>query len=698
MSLFRELKLNREPILKKPIQYIKGVGQTRAKLLEKLGIFTVEDMLYHFPRDYEDRSNIKKIEELYDLEPAVFKAEVISGLSNRRIRKGLSIQKLIVGDNTGTISLTWFNQEYLKDSFVLGQEYVFFGKPAVKVRNYLEMQNPIFERFDHNLKETGKIVPIYNATASLSQKVIRSIIRNCLDLLENQLQEFIPNQIRQKHSLAEINYAMQHIHFPLDKVNFEFARKRLVFEELLLLQLGLLSIKTQTEAQAQGIEFKSTPQVNAFIEKLPFKLTNAQKRVLTEIEKDMESPKIMNRLIQGDVGSGKTIVAALAMLKVVNNGYQAAMMVPTGILAEQHYSTFADLFTNMGLKISLITGSLTAKQKREVLEEITSGHADIVIGTHALIEENIIFKQLGLIITDEQHRFGVRQRAKLITKGDSPAVIVMTATPIPRTLALILYGDLDISVIDELPPGRKSIQTYQVSEDVRERINAFIKKQLDRKKQAYVVCPLVEDSELMTAKSVQNHADQLKKQFVGYQVAYVHGKMKSKEKEEIMRNFYNGQIDILVSTTVIEVGVNVPNATLMIVENAEKFGLAQLHQLRGRVGRGDEQSYCILMCQSKSKVAQERMKIMQKSSDGFLIAEKDLELRGVGEFFGTRQHGIPDLKIANLFKDIDVLKEAQEEAKDLLKADSRLKKKENTAIKQKVLERFVQRAEEISWN
>ena len=684
-------------ILNKSIQCIKGVGEARARLLKKLGINTIEDMLYHFPRDYEDRASIKKIHELLDEQPACFKGIVVAKITETRPRKGLTIQSLLVKDETGTINLTWFNQSYLKNSFYPGQQYMFYGKPAKKYKQ-LEIQNPIYEKLEDNLKETGKIVPIYPTISDLSQKILRNTIKISLDMLDNQMKDYMPAKLKERYNLAEINYALKNIHFPFDKKSYEFARRRLVFEELLLLQIGLLSIKDKFCDNATGIKFKKVPEVHEFINRLPFSLTHAQVKVFDEIERDMESEKIMNRLVQGDVGSGKTIVAGLAMFKAVLSGYQAAMMAPTSILAEQHYNSFKQLFQEYGLKTILITGSLTQKQKKQTLEEISEGRADIIIGTHALIEEGVEFNKLGLVVTDEQHRFGVRQRAKLVAKGNMPDILVMTATPIPRTLALILYGDLDISVIDEMPPGRKKIETYSIEEHMRERVNNFIKKQIQEGRQAYIVCPLVEESETLSAKSVDKHAEELSKNFHPYKVAYLHGKMKASLKEDIMREFNNGNINILVSTTVIEVGVNVPNASIMVVENAEKFGLAQLHQLRGRVGRGKAQSFCVLICNSDTKIAGERMRVMQRTNDGFEIAEKDLELRGTGEFFGTRQHGIPDLKIANLFKDIDILKEAQKAAKELLIEDRKIKNTEYMLIRQKVKERFSERADEISFN
>ncbi|MGE5328731.1 MAG: ATP-dependent DNA helicase RecG [Deltaproteobacteria bacterium] len=689
--------MDTQTILDKPIQYIKGVGEARAKLLYKLGIKTVEEMLYYFPRDYEDRVKIKKIIELYDEQPACFKASVISGITETRPRKGLAIQKLLVNDETGACVLTWFNQSYLKDTFKTGTQFMFFGKPSKKF-GHLEIQSPVFEKIDEELRETGKIVPIYPLTLNLSQRIIRTIIKNALEVANNQLQEFLPEQIRKSYNLAEINYSINNIHFPKNADSFEYARRRLVFEELFLLQLGLLSMKNQLNTDIWGIQFKPVPELEEFIKELPFELTSAQKRVFKEINQDMEGLKPMNRLVQGDVGSGKTIVAVLAVYKAVKNGFQAAMMVPTGILAEQHYDTFKGLFEKIGIKTLLLTGSITQKQKREFKNDIAEGKVDVVIGTHALIEEDISFWNLGLVITDEQHRFGVRQRAVLTSKGKAPDVLVMTATPIPRTLALILYGDLDISVIDELPPGRKKIETYWIEDNLRARMNKFIEKQVTEGRQVYIVCPLVEESEAVKAKAVERHVQELQEIFKGYKTEFIHGKIKAREKDRIMHEFCAGKINILVSTTVIEVGVNVPNASLMVVENAEKFGLAQLHQLRGRVGRGESQSYCILMTESDSKIVRERMKVMQNTNDGFEISEKDLELRGPGEFFGTRQHGIPDLRIANLFKDIDMLKLAQESAKHILEEDKNLSRSEHILIKQKVMKKFSQRADEISFN
>lgn len=681
---------NIKNILEKSVRFVKGVGESKSLLFNKIGIYTVEDVIYYFPREYEDRSRIKSIIQLKDGDACSFEGMVASAVSETRPRKGLTIQKLLIRDGTGSIIATWFNQGYLKKTFKVGEKYIFYGKISKKY-GVLEVQNPVFEKVQAGeMKNTCRIMPIYHATARLTQNAIRSVVRNALKLVEGKLQDPIPAQIRNKYYLSELNYCIQNIHFPNSSEDLKNARYRLVFEELLLLQLGLLSIKNTLENSGNGIVFLKTPEIEEFIRELPFELTSAQKRVFAEIEKDMESEKIMNRLVQGDVGSGKTIVAALALFKAVKSGYQGTLMVPTEILAEQHYKSISPLMEKWGIKTALLTGSVPKGEKTRILEGLKEGSIDIVIGTHALIEDNVEFKQLGLVVTDEQHRFGVRQRTALLRKGQNPDMIVMTATPIPRTLALILYGDLDISIIDELPPGRKPVKTYAVDESMRTRINNFIRRKVQEGRQVYIVCPLVEESDAIDAKSALETAERIAKiDFPDLRVGLIHGKMKSKEKEEIMNDFVEGKIDILVSTTVIEVGVNVPNATVMVVENAERFGLAQLHQLRGRVGRGEHQSYCILYNSGDSEIARQRMKIMEKTNDGFVISEKDLELRGPGDFFGTRQHGIPDLKIANLYRDIEILKTAQKAALELMEQDRFLEKPENRLLKSKISEKFL---------
>lgn len=681
-------KVNIDQILRQPLRSIKGIGEARAALFQRLELFTVGDVLTHFPRDYEDRSRFKKIVEFQDGESYSFEGMIVSKVLETRPRKGLTISKVSIRDETGLINAVWFNQSYMKNTFRIGERYVFFGR--VTRRRTFEVMNPVYEKIDdRGPRNTCRIVPVYPSTGKLTQNVLRSVIRSALELVDGGLPDILPSWIRDQYQLHEINDSVSNIHFPGSDEDFQSARNRLVFEELLLLQLVLFSIKNSLEQGAKGISFGAAAEVQDFIKQLPFTLTGAQERVLKEIQSDMESPKVMNRLVQGDVGSGKTVVALLALYKAIRSGYQGALMVPTEILAEQHYCSITGILQGSGIKIAILTGSQSKKLKSELLEEIQSGGIDLVIGTHALLEENVVFKRLGLVVTDEQHRFGVRQRATLSRKGDNPDILVMTATPIPRTLALILYGDLDISIIDELPPGRKKIETYAVDGSMRERINKFIRKKVAEGRQVYIVCPLVEESDTVEAKSASETAERIAQQdFKDLRVGLIHGKLKPKDKEVVMSAFVRGEIDIMVSTTVIEVGVNVPNATLMVVENAERFGLAQLHQLRGRVGRGEHQSYCILYNEGKNEVSGERMKVMEKTSDGFVISEKDLELRGPGEFFGTRQHGIPDLKIANLYKDMEVLEKAQEAAREILKQDRKLESETYALLRAEINVRF----------
>ena len=594
----------------------------------------------------------------------------------------MTIYKTVASDETDSIILTWFNQMFVKKSLKPLEEYIFYGKVNVGIGRK-EMSAPIFEKPGEN-KNLGKIVPIYPLTDGITQNVLRGIIQSAVDMVKGKLEETLPSNIIKENNLCDINYAIEKIHFPVELSEFEVARHRIAFEELLIMQLGLLSIKAKGKVDEKGISFSSKGKIEELLDTLPYKLTNAQMRVWKEIEKDMEKETPMNRLVQGDVGSGKTVVATLAMLKAVNNGFQAAMMAPTAILAKQHYLGISKMLAPFGIKCELFTSDLTKTQKSKLLQALKDGEIDIAIGTHALLEENVEFNNCGLVITDEQHRFGVRQRGILTAKGEKADTLVMTATPIPRTLAIILYGDLDISIIDELPPGRQKIDTYAVKRNLEERVNNFVIKELANARQAYIVCPLVEESENFDAKSVTEMFDYYKDVFKDYNVAVLHGKMKAKEKDEIMAKFKSGEINVLISTTVIEVGVDVPNATIMIIENAERFGLAQLHQLRGRVGRGKFKSYCILKYESNSEIVKQRMEIMQKSSDGFVISEKDLELRGPGEFFGTKQHGIPEFKVANLITDVKILKEAQVVANNILSSDPELLKEENQKIKQKI--------------
>ncbi len=682
-----------ENILSKEIKYVKGVGPNRAELLNKLGIYTLEDLITYYPRTYEDRSKPVKIAEVQDGEEVLIEGIATARVSEIRTRnRKMTIYKLIVRDETGSCTITWFNQSYLRNMFKPGEIYKFFGK-VKRIGNKVEMNSPVYDE-GVNTKNTGKIIPIYPLTYNLSQNNIRKIIENGLELVKNKLKETLPDYLIKEYKLMDINSATNSIHFPKDFTEFNIARKRLVFEELLSMQLALLSLKSQYKKEIDGIAFEKEVHMSDVINKLPFKLTKAQLRVLEEIDADLEKVKPMNRLLQGDVGSGKTAVSIIASYKVVKSGYQVAIMAPTAILATQHLESFKQMLEQFDIKCELLISSITKKKKEEILERLKNGDIDILIGTHAILEDNVEFKNLGLVVTDEQHRFGVKQRTKIIEKGQNPDVLVMTATPIPRTLALILYGDLDISIIDELPPNRKKVDTFAVKKNMEERVNNFVKKQINEGRQAYIVCPLVEENEEMDLKSVEELTKKYKEEtFSEYKVEYLHGKMKAKEKDVIMEKFKDGKIDILISTTVIEVGVNVPNASIMVVENAERFGLAQLHQLRGRVGRGEYQSYCILKYEGNGKVVQERMKIMTSTNDGFIISEKDLELRGSGEFFGTKQHGLPEFKIANLFEDIEMLKMVQSLAIRIIEKDEKLEKPENILLNKMVEKKFKDRIE-----
>ncbi len=678
--------------LKQNVQYVKGVGPAKAELLHKLGIDTLEDLITYFPRTYEDRSKPKYISDLVDGQEALIEVIATSNMSEVRIGKNRSILKLIVRDETGACIITWFNQKYLKGKFKIGEKYKFYGKANVKYGK-VEMINPVFD-IEDNSKNTGKIIPIYPLTYSLSQNGIRNAIENGLKLVEGKLEETLPEYLLKEYHLEGLNKAIKQIHFPDNFEEYERARKRLVFEELLSMQLALSGLKNKYDNENNGITYSKDVKMSDVINALPFHLTKAQLNVLEEIDKDMESNKTMNRLLQGDVGSGKTIVSIIATYKAVKCGYQVAIMAPTAILAEQHMQEFTKVLEPFGIKCELLLGGTRTKKRKEILENLENGTIDVLIGTHALLVEDVVFKNLGFVVTDEQHRFGVRQRGNIVAKGNNPDVLVMTATPIPRTLALILYGDLDISIIDELPPNRKKIETYAVTKGMEERVNNFIKKNIDEGRQVYIVCPLVEENEEINAKAVVELTEKYKNEvFKEYRVEYLYGKMKQKEKDEIMHNFKDGKIDILISTTVIEVGVNVPNASLMVIENAEHFGLAQLHQLRGRVGRGEYQSYCILKYEGKSKEVKQRMKIMQENTDGFIIAQKDLELRGSGEFFGTKQHGLPEFKIANLFEDMEILKCVQSVALKIEKADPKLEREENECLKKLIDEKFTKRVE-----
>ena len=677
--------------LNKDVKYVKTVGPNRVKLLNKLNIYTLKDLITYFPRDYEDRSKPKNLYECVDGEEVLIEA-MATGKINEMHKGKMTISRLIVKDQTGTCYITWFNQGYLREKFKPERMYRFFGKISIK-SGRIEMNSPVYDEIDES-KNTGKIIPIYPLTYELKQNTLRKIIENGLAEVKGNLPETLPQYIIAENKLWDINNTIERIHFPIEFSDFNKARERLVFEELLTMQLALLKLKNNYQSDMNGIKFDVNVHMSDVINVLPFKLTKAQLRVLEEIDKDMESNKPMNRLVQGDVGSGKTVIAMISTYKAVKSGYQATIMAPTAILASQHMESFKEIFEQFEIKCELLISNITKKKKTEILERLQNGEIDVLIGTHAILEENVVFKNLGLVVTDEQHRFGVKQRSTIASKAQNPDVIAMSATPIPRTLALILYGDLDISIIDELPPNRIKIETFAVRKNMEERVNNFVKKQISEGRQAYIVCPLVEENEEMGLKSVIELTDKYKEEtFSGYRVEYLHGKMKSKEKDEIMERFKNGEIDILVSTTVIEVGVNVPNASIMVVENAERFGLAQLHQLRGRVGRGEYQSYCILKFDGNGETTRQRMKVMCETNDGFIISEKDLELRGSGDFFGTEQHGLPEFKIANLFEDIEILKKVQGLAFKIMEKDPNLEHSENELLNKLIEDKFSKRIE-----
>lgn len=677
-------------ILEENIQYLKGVGPAKAKKLEKSGIYTYRDLIEHFPRDYDDRRTIKSISEFVNGQNVIFKGRIVGRINSRRIRKTLNILYFYVDDGTGEAQITIFNQKYILDKISTEQEYAFYGKTEY-INGRFEIQNPIIVPADKVSTLFG-IFPKYNLTAGITNNYIYFLVGSVLKTWTQQ-QETLPQSLIDKYNLIGINEAINKIHIPKDFIEVENARKRIIFEELFLLQLALQSIKNRNVDNRDGIKFVDV-DYSQFLKLLPFNLTGAQTKALQEITADMGSKKVMNRLIQGDVGSGKTIVAVIAMYIAVKNGYQAALMAPTTILAIQHKEELDKYCSILGIKVEVLTGNTTAKQKKRILSELENGNIDILIGTHSIIEDNVNFKKLGLIVTDEQHRFGVNQRIKLSNKGDNPDVMVMSATPIPRTLALMLYSDLDMTIIDELPPNRKPVKTYVVDDKYNERINNFIAKEIDNGHQVYVVCPLIEENEELDLKDAQGIYEEYKNTvFKNYHVGFLHGKMKNKEKDEVMQQFKEGEIQIIISTTVIEVGVNVPNATIMIIEDADRFGLATLHQLRGRVGRSEFESYCILKSNNKGREARERLSIMAKSNDGFEIARKDLELRGPGDFFGIRQHGLPEFKLADLLKDVNILKEATVAAKKILDEDPKLQN--NDLLKRVILQKYNEQLKNI---
>ena len=669
------------------IRYIKGVGEARAKAMAKLEIQTLRDLICFFPRAYEDRTVIKPIAMLMPDETVCVHAMAATTPRLSHIRKGLDLVKLKAVDESGTLELTFFNQSFVRDAIKQGESYVFYGKVTGSQR-HPEMLNPVFEKESaHSM--TGRIIPVYRLTAGLSQNMLISAVRQGLDASIDMMPDYLPAFVRETYQLAQARYAYENVHFPEHFEALEISRRRLIFEELFIISAAM-GVLRKNRIVKKGRSLKQA-DIKEFYSLLPFQPTGAQIKSIAQAVGDMIRNTPMNRLVQGDVGSGKTAVAAACCWFVWKSGCQSAFMAPTEILAEQHYRTLSQLLEPIGIHVGRLTGSMTPKQKKTVQAQIQLGEIDVVIGTHALLSEGVEFFDLALVITDEQHRFGVGQRSALTAKGNSPHVLVMSATPIPRTLALIIYGDLDVSVIDELPPGRSRVATYTANERLRQRTYAFMRKLVGEGRQVYVVCPMVEESETADddLKSAQVYAEKLKNEiFPDLRVALVHGRMKPKDKQSVMAAFAAGETDILVATTVIEVGVDVPNAALMVVENADRFGLSQLHQLRGRVGRGQHQSYCILFEGAGGEVSRERLKIMCDTNDGFKISEEDLKLRGPGDFFGSRQHGLPEMRIANLATDMDMLTKAQTAAQELLKRDPGLTNSENRLLKDKINELF----------
>lgn len=643
------------------IQFIKGVGEKRAKLFNSLGIFCVDSLIHFYPRKYEDWSASKSLEAVKSGETVSIKATLITPVKEAMIRRGLTLFKCKFSDGENVISVTIFNNKYLAKSLRIYEDYYLYGKIEKSLLNF-SMNSPKIEKAENILA----IQPVYPAKEKLTSRSISKIMKTALDEL-GEIEETLDDEIMQKYSLISLDKAIRNIHFPNSADDYLPARKRLIFEELLTLQLGLLKLKSNKKSET-ALVIKDDYS-SEFEKLLPFNLTNAQKRIICECLQDMKSKYPCNRLVQGDVGSGKTAVAASLIYSVIKNGYQATMMAPTEILATQHYESLLKILAPAGINIRLLTGSTPAKEKKEIKKALFDGEIDLIIGTHALIQNDVAFKNLALVITDEQHRFGVKQRAQLAEKGEDVHTIVMSATPIPRTLGLILYGDLDISILDELPPGRQEIRTDVVDSRYHKRLYKFIKDAIARGEQCYIVCPAVEENET-NIKSAEELADELANgEFKGYNLGILHGKMKPKDKEAIMKSFASGKVSLLVATTVVEVGVDVPNATIMVIENAERFGLSTLHQLRGRVGRGNKKSYCVLVSDAKGETARERLMTMKKYSDGFKIADTDLKLRGPGDFFGSRQHGLPELKIADMVEDMDTLQNAQECAKSILRND-----------------------------
>ena len=670
------------------IETLKGIGEKTAKLFEKVGIRTIDDLLHYYPKGYDTYGEPKAIGELSEDETGTVEGFLKSGATGVHVN-GLSIVQATISDMTGKLRLVWYHMPYLKNTLRPDSHFIFRGR-VIRKKNGLTMEQPQMFKPEAYEELLSSMRPVYAQTKGLGNKMITSAVEQALAFRTLE-RDYLPAGLRIANELAEYNLAIEHIHFPSNEEELKFARKRLVYDEFFFFLLAVRHLKEKRQNVQSPFHMEKQDECRKLLVDLPYRLTNAQLRTLEEVLKDLKSGSVMNRLIQGDVGSGKTIIAVLALLAACENGYQGALMVPTEVLARQHFESVTELFEKHGVdkKVILLTGSMTAKEKRIVYEKVASHEADIIIGTHALIQEKIVYDNLALVITDEQHRFGVTQREMFGNKGQMPHVLVMSATPIPRTLAIILYGDLDISVIDELPANRLPIKNCVVDKSYRPRAYRFIENEVKNGRQAYVICPMVEESEMIDAENVLDYTKILRQNLPGIRVEYLHGKMKGKEKNKIMEEFAAGEIQVLVSTTVIEVGVNVPNATVMMIENAERFGLAQLHQLRGRVGRGDKQSYCIMVNASGNKEKNRRLDVLNKSNDGFYIASEDLKLRGPGDIFGIRQSGDLEFQLADIYTDAVTLKKVSEDVNRLLEQDENLEQEENQELKKR-LDRFLE--------
>lgn len=665
------------------ISVLKGVGPKKVEIFRDMGIVTIEDLALYFPKSYEDRRTVTPISELKAGSDFLIQARLVNKrMGANRFNKKTPLV-LNVSDDSGMLEVVFFNGYFLNKLFDIGKEYVFYGRITENLDRF-QIVHPEFTLAGSS-DDIREIIPVYSLRQGISQKEMRRMQRDIKGVYSN-IKEWIPKDIVKKNKLASLDFAISNMHFPSNAKKVLQSRYRLVFDELFTLETGLMYMKSD-DSDVTGISI-DVSKGDEFISKLPFELTSGQRESWNEIKDDLQKPKKMNRLLQGDVGSGKTIIAEAAMLSAAASGFQSVIMAPTELLARQHFDTFVKDLSDHEISPVILISSMKASDKRMAMESISSGKAKVIIATHAVLEENIVFKNLGLVITDEQHRFGVNQRRKLSGKGEGVNILVMTATPIPRTIAAILYGDLDISQIRTMPKGRKGIHTYKCSQGERNRVFNFVEKEMKAGRQAYVVAPLIEDSESIDAKSANAIFDELQDRFDDFNIKLVHGAMKSADKDKIMQDFASAKVDLLVSTTVIEVGINVPNASVMVIENAERFGLAQLHQLRGRVGRGSDDAYCFLMCYTDSELANARMDIMTGSMSGFDIAEEDLKLRGPGEIFGTRQHGLPQLKISDLLRHRDVLEAAMNSARELIERDSKLEKPESVMVKQKVKKMF----------